>query len=104
MIRKAFIMQLKPNHQAEYERRHNPIWPELEAVLKVHGVSKYSIFLNSETGQLFAYAEAESEELWTAIATTEICQRWWEYMRDLMFTNDDNSPVAIELQQVFYLD
>ena len=100
MIRKAFIMQLKPNHQAEYERRHNPIWP----VLQAHGVSKYSIFLNYETGQLFAYAEVESEELWTAIATTEICQRWWEYMRDLMFTNDDGSPVAIELQQVFYLD
>ena len=77
-------MQLKPNHQAEYERRHSPIWPELEAVLKAHGVGHYSIFLNSETDQLFAYAEVESEERWAAIATTEICQRWWEYMRDLM--------------------
>ncbi len=46
----------------EYERRHNPIWPELEKVLKDYGVSNYSIFLHPETRQLFGYAEIHSEE------------------------------------------
>ena len=54
MIRKAFRMTLKPGLQAEYERRHNPIWPELQAILKRHGVSNYSIFLERDTNQLFA--------------------------------------------------
>ncbi len=33
MIRKAFVMQVNPDAHEEYQRRHNPIWPELEAVL-----------------------------------------------------------------------
>ena len=37
MIRKAFVMAVHPGHEAEYERRHRPIWPELEAVLRAHG-------------------------------------------------------------------
>lgn len=104
MIRKAFVMTLKPRNQSEYERRHNPIWPELRDVLKRHGVSNYSIFLDRETDRLFAYAEIESEELWSSIARTDECQRWWAHMRDLMRTNDDNSPVAIDLDEVFHLN
>ncbi|HEU0172719.1 MAG TPA: L-rhamnose mutarotase [Blastocatellia bacterium] len=104
MIRKAFLMILKPGNQAEYERRHNPIWPELKEVLSRHGARNYSIFLDRETDKLFAYAEIETEELWAKIAQTEACRRWWEHMRDLMLTNDDNSPVAINLDEVFHLD
>lgn len=104
MLRKAFLMTLKPGQQAEYERRHNPIWPELQAVLRAHGVSNYSIFLERQTDRLFAYAEIASEELWEQIARTEICQRWWAHMKDLMLTNDDNSPQAITLDEVFHLD
>lgn len=103
MIRKAFIMQLKQNQQAEYSRRHNPIWPELQMILKQHGVHNYSIWLDRETDELFAYAEIESEERWAAIAETEVCQRWWASMKELMATNKDNSPVAIPLDEVFFL-
>jgi L-rhamnose mutarotase len=104
MIRRAFLMTLKPGNQAEYERRHNPVWPDLQEVLKGHGVRNYSIFLDRATDRLFAYAEIESEELWEKIAHTEICQRWWAHMKDLMLTNDDNSPVATGLDEVFHLD
>ncbi|MDA0347545.1 MAG: L-rhamnose mutarotase [Verrucomicrobia bacterium] len=104
MIRKAFVMSLIPGQEEEYERRHRPIWPELEAVLKRKGVSNYSIFLHPETNQLFGYTEVQSEELWASIAETEICQKWWAYMKDLMLTNPDNSPVARELPEVFHID
>src|SRR5450432_1684253 len=103
MIRKAFLMKLKPGFQAEYERRHNPIWPELQDVLQQHGVSNYSIFLDRNTDNLFAYVELESEELWTQIATTEVCRRWWSYMKELMLTNADDSPVAVTLESIFHL-
>lgn len=103
MIRKAFIMTVDPQQHAEYQRRHNPIWPELEQVLKEHGVHNYSIFLDPQTSQLFAYAEIENEERWAAIASTEICQKWWRHMREIMPSNPDNSPVARPLAQVFHL-
>ena len=104
MIRKAYVMTLRPGCEAEYERRHNPIWPELETVLRDHGVWTYSIFLNRENNQLFAYVEVESETTWQQIAQTETCQKWWARMKDLMLTNDDNSPIETSLEEVFHID
>jgi L-rhamnose mutarotase len=104
MIRKAFVMSVHPGHEAEYARRHQPIWAELAAVLKSHGVHNYSIFLHPETRQLFAYAEIEDEARWAAIAKTEVCQRWWKYMSPLMPGNPDHSPVARGIEEVFHLD
>lgn len=104
MIRKAFVMSLHPGLEAEYRRRHSPIWPELVEVLKAHGVANYSIFLHRETGQLFGYAEIEDEAQWAAIGQTEECRRWWAHMREMMPSNPDNSPVATGLDEVFHLD
>lgn len=104
MIRKAFVMSVNPDKHDEYEKRHNPIWAELEQVLKVHGTHNYSIFLHPETHQLFGYVEIEDEARWDAIASTEVCQRWWAYMKDVMPTNPDNSPVSAELPCVFHMD
>ena len=30
-------------------------------------------------------------------------KKWWNYMKDIMETNEDNSPVSIPLEEVFYL-
>ena len=103
MIRRAFVMSVNQGKEAEYELRHSPIWPELEAVLKEHGVHNYSIFLLPATRQLFAYVEIESEERWAAIAQTDACRKWWAHMADVMPANADSSPVVQELRQVFHL-
>ena len=104
MIRKAFIMTLKPGSRDEYHRRHNPIWTELQDVLKTHGVHNYSIFLDRNTDKLFGYVEIESEERWQQIADTAECRRWWDFMSALMECNSDASPVAVELHEMFHLD
>jgi L-rhamnose mutarotase len=104
MIRKAFVMSVNTGSEEEYERRHRPIWQELEEVLKQHGVHNYSIFLHAGTRQLFGYAEIESEESWAMIADTEVCRRWWRFMSDVMPANADNSPVSLPLREVFHLD
>ena len=104
MIRKAFRMAVHPDRHEEYERRHNPIWPELEETLVAHGVRSYSIYLDPATSELFAYAEIESEERWQAIAATPVCRRWWAHMRDLMPSNPDQSPVARDLREVFHIE
>jgi L-rhamnose mutarotase len=104
MIRKAFVMSVHPDRHEEYERRHRPIWRELEETLKAHGVHNYSIFLDGPTHALFGYAEIESEERWRRIAETPICKKWWAYMRDVMPANPDNSPVSRDVREVFHID
>ena len=103
-LRKTFVMQLNPGCREEYARRHDALWPEMIELLHRHGVRNYTIALHDQTHQLFGYAEVESDAQWAAIAQTEVCQRWWAYMRDIMATNPDNSPIATELTEVFHLD
>ncbi len=104
MIRKAFVMSVHPESHAEYQRRHNPVRPELLDVLKAHGVHNYSIFLDARTNTLFGYVEIEDEHRWEAIAATPECRRWWKYMGDIMPHNADDSPVSAPLREVFHLD
>jgi L-rhamnose mutarotase len=103
MTRKAFLMKVRPDAHAEYRRRHQDIWPELAATLRDHGVRSYSIFLDTARSLLFACVEVESVERWDAIAGTDVCRRWWAFMRDIMDTHPDDSPVAEELPEVFHL-
>ena len=71
-------------------------------MLKAHGAHHYAIYLDKERHLLFATVEIESEARWDAVAGTEVCQRWWQHMRDVMPANPDNSPVSAELKEVFY--
>ncbi len=103
-MRQAFVMQLKKGCEAEYEKRHNAIWPELKALLSESGVFDYTIFLEKESGKLFAFQKSEGAQGSQDLGTNPIVQKWWAYMADLMETNEDNSPVSIPLAEVFHMD
>jgi len=100
----AFKMKLYPGLKEEYRKRHSEIWPELVDLLKKEGIGNYSIFLDEETNTLFAYQEQIGESSSQDLGTTEVVQKWWKYMADIMETNPDNSPVSIPLEQVFYME
>jgi L-rhamnose mutarotase len=131
LIRKQFVMQLKSaDCIAAYKKVHDEIWPEMVDVLKSHGVHSYSIALQEQTLQLFAYAEVgrwqrskrvvlpqlahrpanlpprwpqiEDEARWAEIGSTEVCQRWWAANAALMVV-DGIRPVATELKEMFFL-
>lgn len=100
----AFRMKLFDGKEAEYTRRHNKLWPEMIEMLHLHGGKNYTIFLDRETNILFGYIEIESEELWENAADTAINRKWWDFMADIMETNEDMSPVTIPLVNVFHMD
>jgi len=104
MERSAFKMKLKPGFEAEYERRHDEIWPELVALLKGSGISDYSIFLDAETHTLFAVQKQEGSSGSQDLGSLPVVRRWWEYMADIMETNPDKSPTSVALREVFRLD
>jgi L-rhamnose 1-epimerase len=102
-MRIACKMKLFSNCEAEYKKRHEHIWPEMKAEIKKHGCSNYSIFLDEETHTIFSYLEVEDKLLWDSMAETAICAKWWNYMKDIMETNPDNSPKCYDLENMFYL-
>lgn len=103
MTRIAFKMKLKKGHEAEYERRHQEIWPELSVLLKDAGIGDYSIFLDEETSILFAIQKRTTSHHSATLSQHPLMQRWWNYMADIMETNADHSPVVVPLREVFYL-
>jgi L-rhamnose mutarotase len=103
MKRFAFKMMLIPGNEAEYERRHSQIWPELKELLKKDGIANYSIFLDKETSTLFAYQEITGNSSSQEMGNREIVSKWWNYMADIMAVNPDNSPCTVPLSEVFYM-
>lgn len=103
MKRLAFKMKLFKGQEAEYKKRHDEIWPELSSLLKDTGISDYSIFLEDETGFLFGVLTIEDPVKMDLLPLQPIMKKWWAYMKDIMESNEDNSPVSVPLQEVFYL-
>ena len=103
-MRVAFKMHLNKGQKEEYKRRHNELWPELHQLLKEAGVSEYSIFLDEETDILFAFQKVEGDGGSQDLGQTEIVQKWWKYMSDVMASNPDNSPVTKPLTELFYME
>lgn len=100
----AFRMQLNPGQAAEYQRRHDAIWPELVSLLHEAGISDYSIFLDPETHALFAVLRRTIDHRMAELPAHAVMQRWWNHMGDIMATNPDQSPVVMPLTPVFHLD
>ena len=104
MVRKGFKMKLYPGMEKEYEKRHNELWQEMKDMIHEYGGRNYTIFLDKETLVLYGYIEVEDLEKWDKSADTAFNRKWWDFMADIMETNPDNSPVCVDLQEVFHLD
>ena len=103
MERVAFKMKLFKGNEIEYRKRHDEIWPELSELLKEKGISEYSIFLDDETGYLFGVLKIPDRKKLDELPSHPVMKKWWAYMKDVMESNPDNSPISIPLQEVFYL-
>ena len=104
MKRNAFIMKLKKGYETEYKKRHDEIWPELKEELKKAGISDYSIFLDENNGTLFAVQKLSQNNTVMKLPESPIMRKWWNFMADIMDVNQDNSPVCIQIKEVFHMD
>lgn len=103
MPRIASRMKIFKGQEEEYKRRHDELWPDLEELLHQTGISDYSIFLDEATGDLFAVFQSEDPAKLSDLPNHPVMKKWWAYMKDIMETNPDNSPVSTPLKDVFYM-
>lgn len=96
-MKKAFKMKLNEGMIEEYKKRHSNVYPELEEQFRLAGVSDYTIWFDEETNCLFGYVVLMNDIVWDNIETTAVCKNWWNFMAEIMETNQDNSPVSIDL-------
>lgn len=103
MHRVGFKMKLFDGCEDEYKKRHDAIWAELKTLLKETGIEDYSIFLDKETNILFGVLKIENPLKLDELPNHPVMKKWWAYMKDMMESNPDMSPVSIPLKEVFYL-
>ncbi len=96
-------MQLHRGQAEEYKRRHDAIWPELKQLLGEAGIVDYSIFMDEETNTLVGILKIEDPMKLDRLAEHPVMQKWWSYMKDIMDTHPDHSPISTPLKEIFYL-
>ncbi|MCU1556654.1 MAG: L-rhamnose mutarotase, partial [Microbacteriaceae bacterium] len=95
--RVAFSLVLPRANVVEYRIRHQQLWPEMRDAIAEQCGSNYSIFAAPELDRVFGYLEVDDPERWNAGSGSEVVNRWWRYMADVMPTNPDFSPIATDL-------
>jgi L-rhamnose mutarotase len=100
----AFRMTLVNGQIELYRKRHDEIWPELEAALRAAGVVEYRIFNQQGSDDLFAVMRRKKAHSLNALATSSLMRRWWEMMADVTVTGSDGVPIQAELAQVYEMN
>jgi len=83
MQRITFVMQVKPGYEDEYVRRHQNVWPEVQADMRRAGIQSMSIYRFGQ--QLFLYMEVEDYARASGLlAESPDSIRWEEHMAPIM--------------------
>ena len=104
-MRAGFTLNLHPDRIAAYEESHRAVWPQMLALLKACGISRYSIFRRGT--QLFLTFTCEDfEKSWAEIEKSPVNARWQEAMAPFFAPMEARKPGERfpMWQEVFYLD
>ncbi|MCL1871056.1 MAG: L-rhamnose mutarotase [Promicromonosporaceae bacterium] len=107
VMRRAEVIELRPERAEEYRALHRAVWPDVLACLTRNNVTNYSIF--ERDGMLFSYLEYTGDDYArdaSRIAADPVTREWWT------LTDPCQRPVAsaragetwAPLVEVFHLD
>lgn len=102
MIRKSFIIRLKPGALEEYVREHNKMWPELVEEIRASGIK--NITMVADDPLLYIYSEVEAEDAWDRLWHSDVHMRWGQAMSPYLVFRDDGIVDSRPLREVFHLD
>ena len=88
MTSHAWVLGVRPGYEDDYKRRHDELWPEMDAALRNAGIRNYHIFRHGLT--LFGYFETDDLARTIAILRDDpVNRRWSEHMADIMVVDID---------------
>lgn len=90
--------------EAEYQRRHDEIWPEMVAAIRKAGIANYSLFRRDR--QVIAYCECEPDALtaFARLAESEVNARWATAFEEVIERLADEQGQLFVADQVWHMD
>jgi L-rhamnose mutarotase len=104
MRRYCFVLELKAGSEAEYDRRHDELWPDLAAEMTAAGIRNYTLFRRGL--QVIGYCECEPDgpTAFARVAATDADRRWSEKMSDLIARELGQDGGLISYPEIWHQD
>ena len=102
MERAVFYLRLFPGTEAEYDRRHAPIWPELAAEIRESGLRNMSGFRRGTDVWYYLEGEPDVESAFAVHGPNPANQRWNHYFRDVIAQITDDTGELLWYDEVFH--
>lgn len=104
MQRICFLMELVSGQEAEYQRRHDDIWPELVLELQEAGVANYTLFRRGTSVIAYAECHPDAATAFGRVGQTEVNTRWAQCFSDILAVHMGADGELIEAKEVWHLD
>ncbi len=104
MERACFYLRIFPGTEAEYDRRHAEIWPELVTEIRESGLRNMSGFRRGTDVWYFLEAAPDVGTAFGVHGPKPANQRWNSYFRDVIAQITDDAGALLWYDEVFHSD
>ena len=102
MERALFYLRIHPGTEAEYDRRHAEVWPELVDAIRAAGVRDFSGFRRGTDVWYYGEYEPDAATAFGLLGQQEVNARWNRYFRDVIAHITTDSGELIFYDEVFH--
>ena len=103
MERLCFLMELEPGAEAEYERRHDEIWPEMREAVAAAGYTNYTLFRRGTTVVGYAECVPDVATVGATMAAAEVTERWNKSFDGIIASMSDADGNLLRASEVWHL-
>jgi L-rhamnose mutarotase len=104
MERACFYLRIFPGTEAEYDRRHGEIWPELVDEIRDSGLRNFSGFRRGTDVWYFVEADPDAKSAFAIHGPKPANERWNRYFRDVIAQITDDAGELLWYDEVFHAD
>jgi L-rhamnose mutarotase len=104
MERACFYLRIFPGTEAEYDRRHREIWPELVDEIRESGLRNFSGFRRGTDVWYFVEGDPDVGTAFGVHGPKPANQRWNRYFRDVIAQITNDAGELLWYHEVFHAD
>lgn len=104
MERACFIIEIKPGMEAEYDRRHVEVWPDLLAVLSDSGVRNYTLFRRGSMVVAYCECHPSVSDSFDRVGRADVNARWSQWFEDVIERLTDSDGNLLWAAEVWHQD
>jgi L-rhamnose mutarotase len=102
MERVAFYLRIFPGTEAEYDRRHAEIWPELVDEIRESGIRNFSGFRRGTDVWYYGECHPDVTTAFGVHGPKPANQRWNRYFRDVIAQITDDAGNLLRYDEIFH--